>query len=306
MKIWQSLGDLGAGRRILAIGTFDGVHLGHRAVVGLATSWAAEVGLPTLAATFHPRPATVVAGIPSDALASLSYRAALIESLGVDELLVLRFDDALRQMDAETFVRGVIAERAGAAGVVVGTNFHFGRGRGGTAESLARHCATLGIETRIAPLVEVDGEAVSSSRIRELVQAGEVAAAGRLLGRPVTVEGAVVKGEQRGREWGIPTANLRLLPGLLVPADGVYAGAAVAAPGERRFKSAISVGTNPQFGAGQLRVEAHLIDFDEDLYGAPLRLELRHLLRRQAVFESTDALFAQIHADVAAARAMPF
>lgn len=271
--------------RHVAIGTFDGVHLGHQAVID---------GADTVL-TFDPHPSTVLR--PEQApklITSFAVRRDLIEGLGVRELVVIPFDRAFSQIAAEDFIRRFLIERLAAEKVSIGENFHFGAKARGNAEMLARHEE---FETRVVPLIEVDGAPVSSSRIRGLVEGGEVAAARRCLGAPFMVEGEVVRGEQRGRELGFPTANVVPDPALVAPADGVYATFADGAP------AATNVGVRPTFETelGRL-VETYLIDREEDLYGRTLRVAFVERLRGEERFDSAAALIEQMRSDVAAAR----
>ncbi len=271
--------------RHVAIGTFDGVHLGHQAVID---------GADTVL-TFDPHPMNVLRPEAAPKLiTSFAVRRDLIEGLGVEELVVIPFDEDFSHTTAEDFIRRILIERLGAQKVSIGENFHFGAKAGGSPEMLARHAE---FETRVVPLIEVDGAAVSSSRIRSLVEAGEVAAARRCLGAPFMVEGVVEKGEQRGRELGFPTANIVPDPNLVAPADGVYATFADGAP------AATSVGVRPTFESelGRL-VETYLIDREEDLYGRSLRVAFVERLRGEERFDSAAALIEQMGRDVEAAR----
>ncbi len=282
MKVARELGELEVQPRAVALGTFDGVHLGHRRVLDAAVV-AGE--LPTVV-TFDPHP-RVALGYGVELLATLERRLELIAEGGIRETLVVDFDLELAQLEAEEFVRRVL-EPIGTQTVVAGANFRFGRGRTGDLELLER----LGIEVRAVPLVEK----VSSTRIRDLLRGGEVDRAARLLGRPPELEGTVVAGDARGGTLGFPTANLRPDPELLVPAYGIYAGEA---DGHR---AAISIGTNPHYGGGERRIEAFLLDFRGDLYGRRLTLQLWERLRDERAFESEDDLVAQIGRDVEATR----
>jgi riboflavin kinase / FMN adenylyltransferase len=265
-------------RRGVAIGTFDGVHRGHLRVIDAAR----RAGLRTTVVTFDPHPRAVLGG-EVELLATLERRLELLEAAGVEDVLVLRFDEQLAALSADDFA-GRILRGIGAETVAAGETFRFGRGREGDLELLER----LGFEVRRVPLVEN----VSSSRIRQLLHAGEIGRAAVLLGRPPEVEGVVVRGDGRGRELGFPTANLDVPEGLLVPPDGVYAGWAL----DRR--AAVSIGTNPHFDGVERRVEAHLLDFDGDLYGERLVVELWAPLREQLRFESLEQLVAAIGDDV--------
>jgi riboflavin kinase / FMN adenylyltransferase len=275
--------ELPAARRSVALGTFDGVHLGHVRVIEAAR----KAGLRTTVVTFHPHPRAVLGG-HVELLATLERRLELLEGAGVEDVLVLHFDERLAALSPEGFAEGIL-RGVGAETVVAGETFRFGRGREGDLEQLER----LGFDVRRVPLAEN----VSSSLIRQLVHAGDLERAARVLGRPPEVEGIVVRGDGRGRELGFPTANLDVPADLLVPPDGVYAGWA----GGRR--AAVSIGTNPHFDGVERRVEAHLLDFDADLYGERLVVELWSPIRDQRRFDSLDELVAAIGDDVERTRA---
>jgi riboflavin kinase/FMN adenylyltransferase len=240
------------------------------------------VGLTPTVVTFEPHP-RIALGYEVELLMSLERRLELLQEAGIEDVLVLEFDLELAQREPDEFAEAVLRP-LGTETVVAGPNFRFGRGRTGNLTLLER----LGFDTRTVPLVE----RVSSSRIRDLMRAGEIERAAELLGRAPEVEGIVVAGDARGGTLGFPTANLRVDPLLLVPAHGIYAGAA-----EGR-RAAISIGTNPHYGGEERRVEAHLLDFEGDLYGRRLVLELWRRLRDEAAFESEEALVAQIARDV--------
>ncbi len=307
LRLYQTVGEVPPGPRVVALGTFDGVHLGHQRVVADAVERARELGVPALAATFHPRPASVLAPDRApEALSTLARRVALLGEAGADEVAIVRFDRSLAALEADTFVDEILLGALGAAGVVTGADFRFGRRRGGDVATLARAGERLGFSARAVPLLELDGVRVSSTAIRDGIRSGDVASAARLLGRAPEVEGAVIHGDARGRELGVPTANLALAPGYVLPAEGVYTGVAVLPHGLGRRRAAISVGTNPTFsGARQLRIEAHLLDFDDDLYGSPLRIAFRRYVRGQRRFDGVDELMAQMQDDIAQARAEP-
>ncbi len=283
MNVAQEPADLHAARRSVALGTFDGVHRGHLRVIDAAR----RAGLRTTVVTFHPHPRAVLGG-QVELLATLERRLELLEEAGVEDVLVLRFDEQLAALTADEFAEGIL-RGIGAETVVAGETFRFGRGREGDLELLER----LGFDVRRVPIVDN----VSSSLIRELVHAGDPARAATLLGRPPEVEGIVVRGDGRGRELGFPTANLDVPTDLLVPPNGVYAGWA----GGRR--AAVSIGTNPHFDGVERRVEAHLLDFDGDLYGERLVLEIWSPIREQRRFESLEELVAAIGDDVDRTRA---
>ena len=269
--------------RRIAIGTFDGVHVGHRQVIR---------GADTVL-TFEPHPLSVVRPDAAPKLIMpFELKRDVIEGLGVRELVVIPFDDEFRSRSAEGFRDEILGERLGAIEVAVGENFRFGKGAKGDPEMLSE-C----FETRIEPLFEIGGEIVSSTRIRNLVASGEVRAAMRCLGAPFLFDGTVVSGDQRGRTLGYPTANLIPQPGLAVPGHGVYAAFANGHP------AAVSIGVRPTFETGrELLVEAYLIDRDEDLYGKRLRLAFLERLRGEQRFESAESLVEQMAADVTAAR----
>ena len=278
MKVVRDVRDLERRPRAVALGTFDGVHLGHRQV--LEAALATEL-TPTLV-TFDPHP-RIALGYEVQLLSSLERRLELIAEIGFEEALVIEFDLELAQVGPEEFADEVLRP-VGTEVVVAGVNFRFGRGRSGDLALLER----LGFDVRPLPLEE----GVSSSRIRDLVRAGDIEQAARLLGRPYEVEGTVVAGDARGGTLGFPTANLRLDPQLLVPAYGIYAGAA------EDHRAAISIGTNPHYGGEERRIEAHLLDFEGDLYGRRVVLQLWRRLRDEQAFADEEELIAQIAKDV--------
>jgi riboflavin kinase/FMN adenylyltransferase len=280
------LPDAQPGERHVAIGTFDGVHVGHRAVID---------GADTVL-TFEPHPLRILNPEAAPKLIMpFEIKRDVIDGLGVDELVVIPFDEEFTRIEAEDFIDGVLVERLGAGQVSVGENFRFGARARGDPKMLAAHGE---FETRVVPLVEVDGETVSSTRIRALISAGEVDGATRCLGAPFLYEGEVAEGDRRGgSELGFPTANLVPDDSLAVPGHGVYAGFANGAP------AAINVGVRPMFDTGRgLLIEAHLIDFDGDLYGRQLRVAFIERLRGEKRFRSVGDLIAQIHRDVEEAR----
>jgi riboflavin kinase/FMN adenylyltransferase len=272
--------------RAVAIGTFDGVHLGHRRVMEAALA----TGLPVRVLTFHPHP-RVVLGNFVESISTLERRLELLAELGVAETTVLDFTLEVAQQEPEEFVS---TQLNASDVVVVGEDFRFGRKRRGDVGLLEE----LGFEVRPVPLL--DG--VSSTEIRRQLHAGDVAAAAELLGRPPELDGVVVPGDQRGGTLGYPTANLAVDPTLLVPRYGIYAGAAHVDDGATH-RAAISIGTNPHYGGEERRIEPYLLDFEGDLYGRRLVVELWQRLRDEEAFESEEALVAQISRDVEATRA---
>jgi riboflavin kinase/FMN adenylyltransferase len=275
--------ELAPARRAVAIGTFDGVHRGHRRVIETAEA----AHLRSAVVTFDPHPRTLL-GAPIELLTTLERRLELLEAAGVEDVLVLRFDAALLALAPETFAETVL-RAIGAEIVSAGDGFRFGHGRSGDLDLLVR----LGFEVRRVPLVDD----VSSSHIRALLAAGDVAHAAQLLGRPAEVEGTVVTGDQRGEALGFPTANLAVPPGVLVPGLGIYAGSALG------HRAAVSIGTNPHYGGTERRVEAFLLDFAGDLYGRRIVVELWERLRDEAAFGSESELIEAIETDVARTRA---
>ena len=286
----------------VSVGVYDGVHLGHRHVLGRLVDLAGSQGLPTTVVTFDPHPASVVA--PERApllLCTLERRLELLGALGVDTVVVVRFDERRATQDPAAFVADVLVEELGARAVVVGENFRFGRDRAGDVALLRSLAAGGGFDVAPVALDAADGAPISSSRIRAAVAGGHVAAAATMLGRPHELTGTVVRGDGRGRV-GYPTANLAVAPGLAIPAIGIYAGIWTR-PGGEATAAAVSVGRRPTFYEhGDLLVEAHLLDVDADLYGEAGRLSFVDWLRGEERFDSLDALVAQIDRDVAATR----
>lgn len=276
--------------RRVAVGTFDGVHLGHRAVIE---------GADTVL-TFEPHPVSVISpGNEPKLLTTLERKGELVAALGVDELVVIPFDREFAARSARQFLDDVLVARLGATHVSVGENFHFGNRAQGDAALLG---ADDRFRTRVAPLLEVDGEIVSSSHIRGLVAGGALEYAGTLLGTPFVVDGPVEHGDKRGRTLGYPTANLVPREGYARPGHGVYACRVRTADG-RWHAAATNVGVRPMFesGLGEL-IEAFLLDFDGDLYGQTLRVEFLRRLRGEKRFDSVDALLEQMARDVEATR----
>jgi riboflavin kinase/FMN adenylyltransferase len=275
------LPDARARKRHVAIGTFDGVHLGHRAVIDDADT----------VLTFDPHPLEIIhPGALPKLIMPFEVKRDVIEGLGVGELVVIPFDADFAARSAESFIEEVLIQGLGAERVSVGENFRFGAKARGDAEMLA---ARSEFETRIVPLVEVDGETVSSTRIRALVAAGDVATAMRCLGAPFMVEGTVVSGDRRGRELGFPTANIVPDDRLAIPGHGVYAAFANGVP------AAVNVGVRPTFDTGRgLLIETYLIGREEDLYGSNLRVAFVERLRGERRFASVEDLIAQMRIDV--------
>jgi riboflavin kinase/FMN adenylyltransferase len=282
VKIVHSPAQLERQPRAVAIGTFDGVHRGHRAALEAAIA----TGLAATAITFDPHP-RIALGNRVELVTTLERRLELLDEVGVDAVLVAAFTPELQRLQpdefAETYLRAI-----GAEAVAAGPDFRFGAKRSGDLALLER----LGFTILAVP--EVEG--VSSTAIREALHEGDVVSAARMLGRPYEVDGVVVTGDQRGGTLGYPTANISLEPALVCPAYGIYAGAALG------HRAAVSIGTNPHYGGTERRIEPHLLDFEGDLYGRRLVIELWQRLRDEATFTSEEQLIAQIGRDVEATR----
>jgi riboflavin kinase/FMN adenylyltransferase len=283
---------------VVTVGMFDGVHRGHRALLDRVAAEAAARGVPAAAVTFDRHPLAVLRpGSEPPLLTTLDRKVDLLGEAGMDVVLVLEFTRELSEVPAEAFATEVLFDALAARAVVVGENFRFGHKAAGDPALLADLGRPRGIDVVAVPLQTHDGDVVSSTRVRSELASGDVAAAAASLGRPYAVEGVVVEGDHRGRPLlGIPTANLQVPAGIALPADGVYAGHLTEEDGLAR-PAAISVGTNPQFGTDR-RVEAHVLDFDGDLYGHRVSVAFTHHLRDQAVFAGVDELAAQIRADI--------
>jgi len=292
-------------KRVVVPGNHDGVHLGHRALLAQARARAWVDGWEVAALTFDPHPLAVLA--PERApvpLTMIGRRCDLLREAGADLALIERFDSSYAAQSASQWVEQVLVGQHRAGAVVVGPDFRFGAGRAGDLQRLREIGGPVGLEVLVAEAVLVDGERASSTRVRQLVAAGDVEAARALLGRPHEVEGTVVHGHHRGRTLGFPTANLDPDP-VLAPADGVYAVLARVlgdAGATTCMLGVANLGTRPTFAAGR-SLEVHLLDFDGDLYGRRLRVGFVARLRGEQKFDGIDALGAQIRLDAAAARA---
>jgi riboflavin kinase/FMN adenylyltransferase len=282
VNLCRTPAELARTDRGVAIGTFDGVHRGHRRVLDAARA----AGLRTTVVTFWPHPRTVL-GNRVELLTTLDRRLELIAEAGVDDALVVTFDAKTAQLEPGEFAETYL-EAIGTRVIAVGEGFRFGCGASGDVGTLS----ALGFDVRPVPIVE----GVSSTAIRGLVRGGEVREAAGLLGRPAEIEGVVVLGDQRGGTLGYPTANLDVPPDLLVPAYGIYAGAALG------HRAAVSIGINPHYGGDERRVEPYLLDYEGDLYGRRLVVELWQRLRDERAFASETALVQQIARDVEATR----
>jgi riboflavin kinase / FMN adenylyltransferase len=287
---------------VVALGNFDGVHLGHQAVLRRAVEEGRRRGMKVVAATFHPHPRSVVgSGNPPRLLTPVGLRRELLLGYGADEVVVIPFDLDLSRKSPEQFIRDVLVGEIGAAVVVVGENFRFGHRAAGDVRDLGRLMREVG-GTAVA--VEVRGAGregeISSTRIRALISEGEIAEAAGLLGRPYVLRGEVVMGDKRGRTIGFPTANVLPDPDAVIPARGVYAGFVLV--GEERYAACTNVGVAPTFDRAERRVEAHLMDFEGDLYSRVVDVSFVKRIREERRFSGVDELTGQIRRDVEEAR----
>jgi riboflavin kinase/FMN adenylyltransferase len=293
---------------VVTIGVFDGVHRGHATIIQDAVRTAAQHGVPSVLVTFVPHPSEVVRpGSHPPVLTTIVRRSELVETLGVDVFCALPFTLDFSRMAPDEFVYSVLVERLHAVGVIVGENFRYGHKAAGDVALLAQLGRTFGFTASGIALQREGQTPLSATYVRSCVQAGDVAAAALALGRPHRVDGVVEQGDRRGRELGFPTANLRTDPWAAVPADGVYAGRVFQLDEWGRTvgplaTAAVSVGTNPTFGVRQRRIEAYLLDFEGDLYGAELGFEFVERLRGQVHYDGIEPLIAQMHQDVARTR----
>jgi riboflavin kinase/FMN adenylyltransferase len=307
---WYGLNEIPAdwGESVVTIGEFDGVHRGHQRIVERAAEIGRQRGLPVVVVTFDPHPDEVIRpGSHPPLLSSARRRAELLGGLGAEAVCVLPFTLEFSRLDPDEFVQTVLVQRLHAAAVVVGEDFKFGHKAVGDVSLLAKLGEKYGFTAEGTALLADDGTQISSTRIRGLLEDGDIVDATRLLGRPHRVEGVVVRGHQRGRALGFPTANLETPPHTAIPADGVYAGwlAIFGADGQQTqaWAAAISVGTNPTFGEGARTVEAYAIDrTDLDLYGLHAAIDFTRRLRGMLNFDSVDALIEQMRRDVDEAR----
>jgi riboflavin kinase / FMN adenylyltransferase len=289
---------------VIALGNFDGVHLGHQEVLRRSVEEGRRRGMRVVAATFHPHPRTVLGGgDPPKLLTPLGLRSELLLRYGADEVWVVPFDVALSRKTPKEFVRDVLIGEGGAGVVVVGENFRFGHKAAGHFSDLLRLMREEG-GTAVGVQVRGMGGGISSTRIRALVAGGEVTQAAGLLGRPYVLRGEVVVGDRRGRSIGFPTANVLPDTEAVIPARGVYAG--YVRFGEKEFAACTNVGVAPTFGRAESRVEAHLLDFEGDLYGRVVEVSFVERIREERRFSGVDELVGQIRRDVEEARTVAF
>lgn len=307
MQILEAKEDLPASFQgsgcVATVGVFDGVHLGHFHVLREVVSRAKELGVQSVMVTFADHPKSVLIGRAPATVTSLEHRLLLFRRAGIDATLVLRFTPELRELSAQDFTHKYLLDGLGLRELVFGFDSKFGKNRSGNPESLRPLSEALGFDITEVPPLKIGGRAISSTFIREAVQLGDLENASLMLGRPVSVLGTVVLGDQRGRELGFPTANLDLHHELHPP-RGVYAGL-VRLPGSAQpglLPAVINLGTRPTFEGKAEKVEVHLIDFDGDLYGQDLEVYFLQVIRPEATFENAVALRTQIQADLAHAR----
>lgn len=301
-RVARGLGEVEPVPTVACVGFFDGVHRGHRTIIRHAVRRAREQGVRSAVVTFDRHPMEVVnPGSQPRLLMTLPRRAQTLVEQDVDLVVVLPFDDTLRHLGPDDFVDRVLVRPLHSVGVVVGSNFRYGHRAAGDVATLAATGPGKGFHAEAVTLLELDGVVISSTEIRAAVDEGDVERAASLLGQPHLVDGVVVRGDQRGTGLGFPTANLQIDPRVAVPARGVYAGMFHGPDGVAR-PAVTSVGVNPTFGGQELRVEAHLLDHKEDLYGTTAAIDFRHHLREERTFDSADALVTQMHLDAAEAR----
>lgn len=303
MQRWRGVEQApsGFGRSVVTIGVFDGVHRGHQQIIGRAVTRAEELALPSVVVTFDPHPSEVVRpGTHPAMLTSQRHKAELIEELGVDVLCVIPFTQEFSRLESGDFVLQVLVEHLHARAVIVGDNFRFGHDAGGDVDTLRTLGTRFGFVVEGADLLVEDGITFSSTFIRSCIAGGDVRTAAEALGRPHRLDGVIVRGDARGRAIGFPTANLETQRYAAIPADGVYAG--WLEQRGKRYMAAVHVGTNSTFAGTDRRVEAFVLDFDGDLYGEHVTIELIERLRGSVRFPGVEELVAQMNLDVASTR----
>ena len=298
MKVYRDLKELPQATRgaAVTIGNFDGVHRGHLKVIARLNDLARKHSGISVAVTFDPHPQKLFRGEAPPALLTLEAKIERLHEAGIDRLLILKFDRSLSLVEPEDFISQVLVQRLNAKVVVVGSSFRFGHKARGDTTMLRTFGKRLGFDCEGVRIARLAGRSVSSTEIRHALQRGDVSWATRALGRPHFVPGLVIKGKRRGKKLGVPTANLRPQPGICIPAMGVYAG--TVRLGKRKKAAALSVGTNPTFGENPLSIEAHILDFDDDLYGDHAEFHFVRFLREQEVFGTSEDLSAQMQKDV--------
>lgn len=308
MRIYRSLEEVPKAKRVVAIGTFDGVHIGHQKIIGDAVNDSRKLGdARGMVMTFHPHPLSVIAPEKCPPiLTPLNVKADLIQDLGADELLIVPFTDEFSRLSPEDFCGMLFSQTLGAVEVIVGDNFRFGHKAGGDINFLKEFGKRAGMKVIAEPLVTAGGEPISSTRIRNLLIEGDLAKVREILSRPPSTHGKVVHGDKRGRTLGVRTANIEAHVGCIFPGRGVYL--ADLYVGKQPYACLVNVGHNPTFCSmdadsdEKMRIEAHILDFDRSLYGIEVRVDFLERLRDEMKFDSPQSLVAQIKKDIADAR----
>jgi riboflavin kinase/FMN adenylyltransferase len=303
MSVVRNFRDWPAGPLHVAIGVFDGVHLGHQMLIQRLLGGARAAGATAVAATFDPLPGQALAqDPPRSTLADAPERVALLEQAGAGAVVIFTFDHAFSQQSADAFITRLVAA-GDVRRIVVGADFQFGHGREGAVPTLRALGERHGFAVTVVEQISLGGSVVSSTRIREALRAGDLATAQALLGRPYSVSGTIVRGEQRGRAIGFPTINVAAPDDKLLPRDGIYATWAILGEGGgQRFRAASSLGIRPTFGGGPRKLESHILDFEGDLYGQQATIVFVERLRDELKFESAEDLARQIAIDVEQSR----
>jgi len=285
---------------VLTLGNFDGIHLGHQELVRMVIGRAREIGGQSIVVTFRPHPLKVLAPEKCPPLISIyEEKIGLFEKLGIDVLVKIPFSLQFAEMTPREFVKGVLCDTLGAKDIFVGYNYRFGKGREGTTQMLKQMGREFGFKVHEVEQISLDGEVISSTKIRQLLKDGEVEHAARFLGRPYAITGIVIKGESRGKILGFPTANIASKHSI-VPANGVYAVRLLAR--ERCHDGIVNIGVRPTFDTRSLAIEAHVFSFNEDLYGEEITLFFIRKLREERKFETVEKLIEQISKDIETAK----
>jgi riboflavin kinase/FMN adenylyltransferase len=307
MRIYRKREEVPPDKRVVAIGTFDGVHIGHKKIIGDAVAAAAEAGVKSMVLTFHPHPLSVIAPDKCPPiLTPLNIKADLIEDLDVDELLIIPFEKEFSELSPQEFCDMLFSTGLGAVHVIVGENFRFGYKAAGDVEFLKKYGGEAGMQVTAEPLVQAKGKPISSTRIRNLLLEGELSEVREILGRPPSTHGKVVHGDKRGRTLGVRTANIDAHVDCIFPGRGVYL--ADLFVGRQPYACLVNIGHNPTFCATddsadeRMRIEAHVLDFDRNLYGMDVRIDFLEHLRDEMKFDGPEQLVAQIKNDIATAR----
>jgi riboflavin kinase/FMN adenylyltransferase len=307
MRIYRSMDEVPPGKRVVAIGTFDGVHIGHKKIINDSVEAAAEQGIRSMVLTFHPHPLSVIAPDKCPPiLTPLNIKADLIEDLGVDELLIIPFAKEFSELEPQKFCEMLFSGNLGAVHVIVGANFRFGHKAAGDVEFLRKYGSKAGMQVTAEPLVQAGGKPISSTRIRNLLIEGSLGEVREILGRPPSTHGKVVHGDKRGRALGVRTANIDAHVDCIFPGRGVYL--ADLFVGKQAYACLVNIGHNPTFcstdeeSAERMRIEAHILDFERNIYGMDVRIDFLEHVRDELKFEGPEQLVEQIKKDIAFAR----